>query len=106
MSCRPAVGKVTLPDAVFRVGSDVMKAGPLRKRKTGTPAAANKTGALTTSNSWGASWLGSAHDLTVHGIKPRVDSSEPAWDSLSLLQNKYINLNKIPYIVSSKSNSK
>ena len=30
--------------------------------------------------------FGSGHDLTVHGIKPRVglraDNAEPAWDSL------------------------
>ena len=32
--------------------------------------------------------LGSGHDLTVHGFKPRVrlcaENAEPAWDSLSL----------------------
>ena len=36
--------------------------------------------------------FGSGDDLTVRGFEPRVglcaDSAEPAWDSLSLSQNK------------------
>ena len=52
---------------------------------------AHPQGSVSNSYTWGA-WvaqsvecptleLGSGHDLMVHGIEPRTDSVEPAWDS-------------------------
>ena len=55
--------------------------GIFQKSKAGAAGVAQSAKRLTLDFS-------SGHDLTVHGFKPHVelcaDSSEPAWDSLSL----------------------